>query len=68
MLACHRDISKLGLPWVQMSDLKGWDNEIAKHFNVTSIPHTVVIDQQGKILRRGLRGPELQKYVEEQLK
>ena len=59
---------KLGVKWPQMSDLKGWDNEIAKHFNVTSIPHTIVVDQQGKILRRGLRGDQLEQFVQEQLK
>lgn len=59
---------KFGVKWPQMSDLKGWDNEIAKHFNVTSIPHTIVVDQQGKILRRGLRGEELEGFIQEQLK
>ena len=54
----------LGVKWPQMSDLKGWENEIAQYFNVTSIPHTIVVDQQGKILRRGLRGEQLQKYIE----
>jgi thiol-disulfide isomerase/thioredoxin len=57
----------LGVKWPQMSDLKGWENEIAQYFNVTSIPHTIVVDQQGKILRRGLRGEQLQKYIESQL-
>jgi thiol-disulfide isomerase/thioredoxin len=59
---------KFGIKWPQMSDLKGWENEIAKHFNVTSIPHTIVVDQQGKILRRGLRGEQLEQFVQEQLK
>jgi thioredoxin-related protein len=51
-----------------MSDLKGWENEIAQHFQVTSIPHTIVVDQKGTILRRGLRGEELEAFVAEQLK
>ena len=58
----------LGFTWPQMSDLKGWDNEIAQHFQVTSIPHTIVVDQKGTILRRGLRGEELEAFVAEQLK
>lgn len=61
-------IKHLQLPWPQMSDLKGWDNTVAKTFNINSIPHTVVVDQQGKILRRGLRGEPLKNFVEEQLK
>ena len=58
----------LGFTWPQMSDLKGWENEIAQHFQVTSIPHTIVVDQKGTILRRGLRGEELEAFVAEQLK
>ena len=58
----------LGVKWPQMSDLKGWDNEIAQAFNITSIPHTIVVDQQGKILSRGLRGEKLKEFVAEQLK
>jgi thiol-disulfide isomerase/thioredoxin len=59
---------QLNIPWVQMSDLKGWENVIAKHFCVTSIPHTIVVDQQGKILKRGLRSEKLEEFVAGQLK
>ena len=60
-------IKKLKLPWPQMSDLKYWDNDVAKAFNVNSIPHTIVVDKKGKILRRGLRGEELKAFVESEL-
>ena len=60
-------IKTLKLPWPQMSDLKFWDNDVAKAFNITSIPHTIVVDQKGTILRRGLRGEALKQFVEEQL-
>lgn len=59
---------QLNIPWVQMSDLKGWENVIAKHFCVNSIPHTIVVDQQGKILKRGLRSEKLEEFVVGQLK
>ncbi len=58
---------QMNIPWPQMSDLKGWDNAAAKQFNITSIPHTIIIDQQGKIMRRGLRGEALATFVAEQL-
>ena len=58
----------LGFTWPQMSDLKGWENEIAQYFQVTSIPHTIIVDQSGKILRRGLRGELLEQFIAEQLK
>ena len=59
---------QLNIPWPQMSDLKGWDNAAAQAFNITSIPHTIVVDQQGRILRRGLRGEQLESFLQEQLK
>lgn len=59
---------QLGIVWPQMSDLKGWENAAAQMFNVTSIPHTIVVDQQGKILRRGLRGEQLEQFIAGQLK
>ncbi len=60
-------IKELGMPWPQMSDLGGWQSEGARLFQVNSIPFTVVVDQQGKILKKGLRGNELEKFIEEQL-
>ncbi len=61
-------ISKLNMTWPQMSDLKGWENAAAKQLNITSIPHTIIVDQKGKILQHKLRGAELRSFVEEQLK
>lgn len=59
---------QFNIPWTQMSDLKGWDNAIAQYFYVTSIPHTIAVDQKGKILKRGLRGERLEEYVAGALK
>ena len=59
--------NQLGIAWPQMSDLKGWECEAARMFNVTAIPHTIVVDQSGKILRHGLRGQQLKEFIEEQL-
>lgn len=60
--------AQLGIPWSQMSDLNGWENMAARMFNINSIPHTIVLDQQGNILRRGLRGHELEDFIAGQLK
>ncbi len=38
---------------------------MAKSFGVSSIPHTILLDKDGKILARGLRGEALQKKLEE---
>ena len=60
-------ISELGMPWPQMSDLKGWQSAAGQMFQVNSIPFTVVVDQQGNILKKGLRGEKLEEFVKEQL-
>ena len=62
-----RAIGALGMKWPQMSDLKGWDNEISTFFQVTSIPHTIVVDKDGKILRRGLRSEQLSVLLQDLL-
>ncbi len=54
-----------GLPWHHVSDLKGWSSGAAKLYGVTSIPQTVLIDRNGKILARNLRGPALDQKLAE---
>ncbi len=53
------------LPWPQISDLKGWSNAVANDYGVRSIPHTILLDKEGKILARGLRGPALEQKLAE---
>jgi thiol-disulfide isomerase/thioredoxin len=61
-------INALHLPWPQMSDLKGWNSEGAKVYGIMSIPYTLLIDQNGKILAKGLRSEELATKLSEILK
>jgi len=61
-------IQKLGIPWAQMSDLKGWQSAGAALYNVRSIPATILIDQNGKIIAKDLRGEELEAKLKEILK
>jgi len=56
-----------GLTWQHVSDLKGWQNEVAQTFGVRSIPHTILLDQEGRILARGLRGEALEQKLQELL-
>jgi thiol-disulfide isomerase/thioredoxin len=49
-----------GLTWTQVSDLKFWDNDVAVKYHVRSIPTNFLIDPDGKIVGRNLRGAELQ--------
>ena len=56
-----------GLTWHHVSDLRGWSNAVAKMYGVKSIPKTFLIDQEGKVLAKNLRGPALQQKLEELL-
>jgi len=56
-----------GLVWNHASDLKGWDNQVAKQFGIDAIPFTILLDKEGKIIGKGLRGKELESAVESAL-
>lgn len=53
-------IEKDNLTWTHVSDLKGWQCEVAQKYGVTSIPFNVLLDKDGKILAKALRGPALE--------
>lgn len=58
-------IEQDGLMWHHVSDLKGWANSVAKTYNVSSIPHTILLDKEGKVIARNLRGHALEQKLEE---
>ena len=61
MEAIHKD----GLNWTHVSDLQFWDNAVAKIYGVKGIPQNFLLDPQGKIVGKGLRGEELEKKLGE---
>ncbi len=60
-------IKKDGITWIQVSDLQYWNCAAAKQYNVQSIPFTVLLDREGKIIAKDLRGPELEAKLKELL-
>lgn len=58
-------IGRDGLPWTQVSDLKGWKNEAAKLYGIEGIPMNYLLDKNGKIIAKELRGDDLEKKLEE---
>lgn len=58
-------INSLGLTWKHVSDLKFWNCAPAKTYKVSGIPFTVLIDKEGKIIAKNLRGEDLEKKLEE---
>ncbi|MEI3797776.1 MULTISPECIES: AhpC/TSA family protein [unclassified Chitinophaga] len=63
-----RAIDQDGLAWTQVSDLRGWGNEVAVQYGVQSIPTNFLVDPTGKIIARNLRGEELEAKLEQLLK
>ncbi|NLR80433.1 redoxin domain-containing protein [Chitinophaga eiseniae] len=57
-----------GLTWQQVSDLKGWENEVGRMYGIRSIPQNFLIDPSGKIIAKNLRGKELEKKLAELFK
>jgi thiol-disulfide isomerase/thioredoxin len=57
--AWRNAIKQDGLPWHHISDLKGWQSAHAALYSVTSIPQTLLLDREGKIIARNLRGEQL---------
>lgn len=55
------------LTWTHVSDLKFWDNEVAKMYGIQSIPANFLIDPTGKIIAKGLREQALQDKLQELL-
>lgn len=56
------------LPWKHVSDLGFWNNAAAQQYGVSSIPYTVLVDKDGKVLAKNLRGPALEEKLAEVFK
>lgn len=58
-------IEKDQLNWPHhVSDLMGWNNAVAKQYNIESIPANVLIDGNGIIVAKNLRGSDLETKIE----
>jgi peroxiredoxin len=63
--AWEKAIEKDNLTWYHVSDLKGWQNAAAQLYGVRSIPQTLLIDAEGKIIARNLKGAALEAKLKE---
>jgi len=57
-----------GLAWSQVSDLKFWNSIVVPMYHIEGIPFNVLVDPQGKIIAKELRGPDLENKLAEVLK
>lgn len=58
-----KGIAEDKLTWTHVSDVKYWDNEVAKLYGVRSIPANFLLDKTGKIVGRNLRGDKLEEAI-----
>lgn len=61
-------IKKDNLIWTQVSDLKFWDNEVAKQYNIQSVPYNLLLNPDGVIIAKNLRGEEVEKKLSESIR
>jgi len=53
------------MAWTHVSDLLYWKNAVAVQYGIQAIPQNLLLDPQGKIIAKNLRGEDLDKKLEE---
>ena len=51
------------MTWLQLSDLRGWDDVTVEKYDITSIPNTIILDKEGHILAKGLEIEGLRDFI-----
>ncbi len=60
-------IKDFGMNWEQVSNLNHWQDEIVRAYGVTSIPYSFLLDENGKVIAKKLKGEELKQKIKELL-
>ncbi|NBP70105.1 MAG: TlpA family protein disulfide reductase, partial [Cytophagia bacterium] len=60
-------IQQDGLTWTHVSDLKYFQSEAARTYDIQGIPYSLLLDKDGKIIAKNLRGAALEQKLEEVL-
>ena len=63
--AWKKAIEDDGIQWGQVSDLKGWATPMTKLYDFNGIPYLVLVDGEGRIVAKNLRGEALRTKVAE---
>jgi peroxiredoxin len=61
-------IKEEGITWPQVSDLLYWQSSVISLYAIEGIPYTVLLDREGTIIAKNLRGEELDEKLAEVLK
>ncbi|MET0244348.1 MAG: TlpA disulfide reductase family protein [Flavitalea sp.] len=52
------------LAWAQVSDLKGWSNELVALYSISAVPRNFLLDPEGKIIAKNLYGSDLNSFLD----
>jgi len=61
----HAAIRKDALPWTQVSELKDWEDQAAILYAINGVPQNFLLDPNGKVIAKNLRGDDLENKLEE---
>ncbi|MCS7075833.1 MAG: TlpA family protein disulfide reductase [Bacteroidia bacterium] len=61
--AWKQAIRQDNLSWVHISDLKHWQSAAAREYGINSIPQTFILDREGRIIAKNLRGEALRQKI-----
>ena len=56
-----------GLPWINISDVRGFDMEAAQLFAIRALPANVLLDREGRIVAKDVHGDQLRDHIEQLL-
>lgn len=59
-----RAIKEDGLEWTQVSDLQQWGSDVVGLYRIQAIPTSYLLDPDGIIIAKNLRGPDLEAFLE----
>lgn len=68
MEAWKRAVKNDGLTWPQVSELKKWDSRCVDDYKISSIPYSILLDETGKIVAKGLTPEDLELKIQEMLR
>ncbi|PWS28620.1 thioredoxin [Pedobacter yonginense] len=57
-----------GMPWIHVSDLKYWKNAVAEMYGISSVPQNILINPEGVIIAKNLRGDDLLNKIQAYIK
>lgn len=60
-------IEELGLPWLQLSELRGWDDTLVGTYQIQAIPRVMAVNSKGEILSSDIDVTDLEAFLQKRL-